>query len=76
MPALVSRRLSAARPPGRPRIRVDAGRVNRRSARFDQPGSSRDKGLSLNSSGSTSVLSSNTDNVHLDTGAQLILRVQ
>ena len=34
------------------------------------------KGLSLNSSGSTSVLSSNTDNVHLDTGAQLILRVQ
>ena len=34
------------------------------------------KGLSLNSSGSTSVLSSNTDNVHLETGAQLILRVQ
>ena len=34
------------------------------------------KGLTLNSSGSTSVLSSNTDNVHLDTGAQLILRVQ
>jgi hypothetical protein len=34
------------------------------------------RGLSLNSSGSTSVLSSNTDNVHLDSGSQLILRVQ
>jgi hypothetical protein len=34
------------------------------------------RGLSLNSSGATSVLSSNTDNVHLDSGSQLILRVQ
>lgn len=34
------------------------------------------RGLSLNSSGSTSVLSSNTDNVRLDSGSQLILRVQ
>jgi hypothetical protein len=34
------------------------------------------KGLSLNTSGPASVLSSNTDNVHLDSGAQLILRVQ
>jgi hypothetical protein len=34
------------------------------------------KGLSLNTSGSASVVSSNTDNVHLDSGTQLILRVQ
>jgi hypothetical protein len=34
------------------------------------------RGLSLNSSGATSVLSSATDNVHLDSGSQLILRVQ
>ncbi len=34
------------------------------------------KGLSLESSGPASVISSKTDNVHLDTGAQLILRVQ
>ena len=34
------------------------------------------KGLSLESSGTASVLSSKTDNVHLDSGSQLILRVQ
>lgn len=34
------------------------------------------KGLSLDSSGPASVLSSKTDNVHLDSGTQLILRVQ
>lgn len=34
------------------------------------------KGISLNSSGSTSVLSSNSDNVRLESGTQLILRVQ
>jgi hypothetical protein len=34
------------------------------------------KGLSLNASGPASVLSSNTDNVHLDGGTQLVLRVQ
>jgi hypothetical protein len=34
------------------------------------------KGLSLDSSGTASVLSSKTDNVRLDSGAQLILRVQ
>jgi hypothetical protein len=34
------------------------------------------KGLSLNPSGQASVVSSNSDNVHLDTGTQLILRVQ
>jgi hypothetical protein len=34
------------------------------------------KGFSLTSSGPTSVVSSNTDNVHLDSGTQLILRVQ
>jgi hypothetical protein len=34
------------------------------------------KGLSLNTSGPASVVSSNTENVHLDTGTQLILRVQ
>ena len=34
------------------------------------------KGLSLDSSGPASVVSSKTDNVHLDSGTQLILRVQ
>ncbi len=34
------------------------------------------RGLSLKTSGQASVLSSNTDNVHLDSGTQLILRVQ
>ena len=34
------------------------------------------KGLSLDTSGPVSVLSSNTENVHLDSGAQLILRVE
>jgi hypothetical protein len=34
------------------------------------------KGLSLDTSGPVSVLSSNTGNVHLDGGSQLILRVQ
>jgi hypothetical protein len=34
------------------------------------------KGLSLESSGPASVISSKTENVHLDSGAQLILRVQ
>ena len=34
------------------------------------------KGLSLSAAGAASVLSSSTDNVHLDSGAQLILRVQ
>ena len=34
------------------------------------------KGLSLSSAGSTSVLSSDTDNIHLERGSQLILRVQ
>jgi hypothetical protein len=34
------------------------------------------KGLSLESSGPASVISSKTENVHLDGGAQLILRVQ
>jgi hypothetical protein len=34
------------------------------------------KGLALNGSGQGSVVSSNTDNVHLDSGTQLILRVQ
>ncbi len=34
------------------------------------------KGLSLKSSGQTSVVSSETDNVHLDSGTQLILRTQ
>lgn len=34
------------------------------------------KGLSLDSSGQGSVVSSQTDNVHLDTGTQLILRTQ
>jgi hypothetical protein len=34
------------------------------------------KGLSLETSGAVSVLSSNTGNVHLDDGTQLILRVQ
>ena len=34
------------------------------------------KGLSLNTSGPASVVSSNTENVHLDSGTQLILRVQ
>jgi hypothetical protein len=34
------------------------------------------KGLSLDTSGPVSVLSSNTGNVHLDSGTQLILRVQ
>ena len=34
------------------------------------------KGLSLDSSGPVSVMSSKTDNVHLDGGTQLILRVQ
>jgi len=34
------------------------------------------KGLSLDSSGPASVISSKTDNVRLDSGAQLILRVQ
>jgi hypothetical protein len=34
------------------------------------------KGLSLDSSGLASVVSSKTDNVHLDGGTQLILRVQ
>lgn len=34
------------------------------------------EGLSLNASGQVSVVSSNTDNVHLDRGTQLILRVQ
>ena len=34
------------------------------------------KGLSLNSSGPISVVSSSTENVHLDSGTQLILRVQ
>jgi hypothetical protein len=34
------------------------------------------KGLALNASGQASVVSSNTDNVHLDSGTQLILRVQ
>jgi hypothetical protein len=34
------------------------------------------KGLSLDTSGPVSVLSSNTGNVHLDSGSQLILRVQ
>jgi hypothetical protein len=34
------------------------------------------KGLSLESSGQASVVSSQTDNVHLDSGTQLILRTQ
>jgi hypothetical protein len=34
------------------------------------------KGVSLDTSGTVSVLSSSTENVHLDGGAQLILRVQ
>ncbi|MGH9549264.1 MAG: hypothetical protein ACRD3W_07815, partial [Terriglobales bacterium] len=34
------------------------------------------KGLSLETSGPVSVLSSNTGNVHLDSGTQLMLRVQ
>jgi hypothetical protein len=34
------------------------------------------KGLSLDASGPAAVLSSNTGNVHLDSGTQLILRVQ
>jgi hypothetical protein len=34
------------------------------------------KGLSLDSSGSASLVSSKTDNVHLDGGTQLVLRVQ
>jgi hypothetical protein len=34
------------------------------------------KGLSLESSGSASVVTSKTDNVHLDGGTQLVLRVQ
>jgi len=34
------------------------------------------KGLSLETSGSVSVLTSNTGNVHLDSGTQLMLRVQ
>lgn len=34
------------------------------------------KGLSLDAAGPAAVLSSNTANVHLDTGTQLILRVQ
>lgn len=34
------------------------------------------KGLSLETSGQASVVSSNTDNVHLESGTQLILRVQ
>ncbi len=34
------------------------------------------KGLSLNSTGQASVVSSSTDNIHLDSGTQLILRVQ
>jgi len=34
------------------------------------------KGLSLDSSGQASVVSSQTDNVHLDSGTQLILRTQ
>jgi hypothetical protein len=34
------------------------------------------KGLSLDSSGPASVVSSKTDNVHLDGGTQLVLRVQ
>ncbi len=34
------------------------------------------KGLNLDSSGSAAVLSSSTGNVHLDSGTQLILRVQ
>jgi hypothetical protein len=34
------------------------------------------KGLTINTSGSISILTSNTGNVHLDGGTQLILRVQ
>jgi hypothetical protein len=34
------------------------------------------KGLNLDTSGPAAVLSSNTGNVHLDSGAQLILRIQ
>jgi len=34
------------------------------------------KGFSLTTSGEVSVVSSNTENVHLDSGTQLILRVQ
>jgi hypothetical protein len=34
------------------------------------------KGFSLADSGQASVVSSSTDNVHLDSGTQLILRVQ
>ncbi len=34
------------------------------------------KGLTLDTSGPAAVLSSTTGNVHLDSGTQLILRVQ
>lgn len=34
------------------------------------------RGLSLNASGQVSVVSSNNDNVHLNSGTQLILRIQ
>jgi hypothetical protein len=34
------------------------------------------KGLSLNTSGEAAIVSSSTENVHLDSGTQLILRVQ